>query len=268
MYSKVFARIAESSLMEEPISVRYTFLMLIAISDPEGYVIGTDVAIARRLNMSVAEFQECVNVLMSPDPNSNSKEEDGRRVVESGLERGYLIVNYLKYKNMKSETERREYMREYMKKYRSKPDVNIGKQRKRKLTHADADGKGEEKALSPEGVFDRFWSEYPKKVSKGDARKAWVKHKCDRLFGKIMSALGNAKRSAQWAKDDGQFIPYPASWLNAEGWEDVYDTQPEIQYWEPPDAENLESFADSVKRRAAEVGFTFDDKAEAEEVRR
>lgn len=31
------------------------------------------------------------------------------------------------------------------------------------------------------------------------------------------------KKSSGWKKDGGQFIPYPASWVNAEGWEDEPD---------------------------------------------
>jgi hypothetical protein len=61
MYAKLMSRITESSLMEEGIPVRYTFMMLLAIADPKGYVVGTDVAIARRLNMGAKEFKECLS---------------------------------------------------------------------------------------------------------------------------------------------------------------------------------------------------------------
>jgi hypothetical protein len=119
MYAKLFSRISESSLMEEPIATRYAFMMLLAICDPQGYVIGTDVAIARRLNIPLADFQEAIAHLSAPDPNSNSKEADGRRVLPSEGERGYRIVNFLKYRNVRDEEERREYMRGYIADYRA-----------------------------------------------------------------------------------------------------------------------------------------------------
>lgn len=126
--------------MEEPINVRYTFVLLLAIADPDGYVIGTDVAIARRLNMSLKEFKRCVAVLSQPDENSNSKEEEGRRVVGSNADRGYFIVNFATYRDMKNEEERRTYMRDYMRKYREgKQAVNSGKTELAELTHADSD---------------------------------------------------------------------------------------------------------------------------------
>lgn len=153
MYAKLFSRITESSLMEEAINVRYTFVMLLAIADAEGYVIGTDVAIARRLNMTVAEFGECVGQLMEPDPNSNSKEEDGRRIVQSDHERGYKCVNYRAYRDMKDEQDRREYMREYMRKRRSQqsktPSVNGVNTPLAGLTHAEAGSEAEAEAVVP-----------------------------------------------------------------------------------------------------------------------
>jgi hypothetical protein len=69
--------------------------------------------------------------------------------------------------------------------------------------------------------FERFWSVYPKKRNKGDAWKAWRALKpSDELVSAILAAVERAKASVQWRKDEGQFIPYPASWLRARGFED------------------------------------------------
>ena len=70
--------------------------------------------------------------------------------------------------------------------------------------------------------FAEFWKVYPKKRSKGSAEKAWKKIKPDKeLHERILSAVrDNIARNHSWQKDNGQFIPYPASWLNAKGWED------------------------------------------------
>jgi len=69
--------------------------------------------------------------------------------------------------------------------------------------------------------FERFWQVYPKKRSKGDARKWWTKHKpSDELTDTMIAAVQKLSRSKDWTKEGGQFIPYPASWLNDEGWSD------------------------------------------------
>lgn len=69
--------------------------------------------------------------------------------------------------------------------------------------------------------FDKFWSAYPKKTAKQNALKAWEKLKPDEgLTDTILSALERFKQTEQWRKDNGQFIPYPATWLNGRRWED------------------------------------------------
>lgn len=69
--------------------------------------------------------------------------------------------------------------------------------------------------------FDVFWNEYPKKVDKQNAFKAWKKLKPDEdLRDKIISAIRSWKDSEQWNKENGQYIPYPATWLNKRRWED------------------------------------------------
>jgi len=72
--------------------------------------------------------------------------------------------------------------------------------------------------------FSEFWSAYPKRRSKGEALKAWRALKPnEQLRTEILAGLQRAMNSAQWRKDDGQFIPHPATWLRAKGWEDELD---------------------------------------------
>ena len=68
--------------------------------------------------------------------------------------------------------------------------------------------------------FSDFWGMYPRRVAKKDARKAWDKIS-PKLHTQIITALFEWSRI--W-KDRGEieYIPYPASWLNGERWEDEY----------------------------------------------
>ncbi|WP_303997939.1 helix-turn-helix domain-containing protein [Megamonas hypermegale] len=76
----------------------------------------------------------------------------------------------------------------------------------------------EEKYLQ---MFNEFWKLYPKKRDKANARKKWLKLKPnDELFKTIISALTKQIQSEQWQKDNGQYIPYPTTWINGERWED------------------------------------------------
>ncbi len=69
--------------------------------------------------------------------------------------------------------------------------------------------------------FEKFWTAYPKKMSKGQAEKAFDKLNPDeQLLATMLAMIERAKTSEAWTKEDGQFIPYPATWLNAKGWQD------------------------------------------------
>jgi hypothetical protein len=84
------------------------------------------------------------------------------------------------------------------------------------------------------GGFEAFWTAYPKKKSKGQALSAWKKLKPDSsLQALILKAVEAQKRSPDWQKDKGQYIPYPATWLNAMAWEDEMPAEQkrrEVQY--------------------------------------
>jgi hypothetical protein len=81
------------------------------------------------------------------------------------------------------------------------------------------EGKGKE--VNTYEAFASFWSVYPKKKNKGQAEKAFAKlNPDDDLLQTILNAVEGASHSADWLKSDGQYIPHPATWLNAKGWED------------------------------------------------
>lgn len=69
--------------------------------------------------------------------------------------------------------------------------------------------------------FADFWSEYPRKAARKEALKAWRRLRpTEAQRQRIMAALREDKRGEQWRKDGGQFVPYPATWLNGERWTD------------------------------------------------
>ena len=81
-----------------------------------------------------------------------------------------------------------------------------------------------------EKQFDKFWQAYPKKVSKKQAQKSWKKiNPSLELFEKILKALEMVKQTEQWEKDNGKFIPYPATWLNQERWTDEINMMQNIK---------------------------------------
>lgn len=72
-----------------------------------------------------------------------------------------------------------------------------------------------------EAMFESFWKCYPRKTAKDNARKAFAKIKpSEELLSTMMEALAVHSTSNSWLKDDGQFIPHAATWLNQKRWTD------------------------------------------------
>jgi hypothetical protein len=79
----------------------------------------------------------------------------------------------------------------------------------------------------PDPDFDAFWALYPRKKSKGEAKKAWAQLKPSReIISAIMAKLPLLVASHDWTKEGGQYVPNPATWLRAEGWEDEVKDAP------------------------------------------
>lgn len=66
--------------------------------------------------------------------------------------------------------------------------------------------------------FLGFWSSYPRKVGKGAAWKAWQQLQPD--INRVISTLAWQTKSFEWRKDNGAFVPHPATYLNQRRWED------------------------------------------------
>lgn len=71
-------------------------------------------------------------------------------------------------------------------------------------------------------LFDTFYDTYPRKAKRGDAQKAWGQALDRSIDPQLM--LDGAHRLANDPNlptgDDRKYIPYPASWIRADGWLD------------------------------------------------
>ena len=71
-------------------------------------------------------------------------------------------------------------------------------------------------------MFEDFWELYPRKVGKKMARTAWLKL-TDKQKVAAMTALPNHLQYWKQKETDSEFIPFPATWLNQERFEDEID---------------------------------------------
>lgn len=70
--------------------------------------------------------------------------------------------------------------------------------------------------------FEQFWNAYPKKTGKGGAYTSWKKQKPK--LADVLTALSWQTIQPDWVKENGQFVPMPATYLNQRRWEDECKT--------------------------------------------
>lgn len=234
MYVKLFASLYQGTLRgcSDEILV---FTNLLAHADIHGIVDKHWRAISEETGLSRERVEAAITNLEAPDPESRSPEQEGRRIVKMDEHRawGWKIVNYGKYRSIRNEDDRREQNRIAQEKWRNK-----NKQSKpRKPESAQAEAYAEEVNPSADksalSAFDQFWKAYPKKVGKGAAEKAWLKARINGSLQTILEAVERQSASDQWMKDNGQFIPNPATWIGQKRWEDgigvEIDSAPKIR---------------------------------------
>lgn len=132
---------------------------------------------------------------------------------------GFLVRNYLEYHLMRGTKKSRQGIKDTPSEPPEPPEH-------RKRTPYK---------VSPNG-FEEFWTKWPNRVKKGAALKAWgqaVKHASpDQIVAGLDRTLSYITRSG------GKYMPNPATWLNADGWED--EPPPESvtdeprYHWEKP----------------------------------
>ena len=116
---------------------------------------------------------------------------------------------------LKGTAERSEAVTDRLEAVQVKADKPVEVKTKKEPAPKPKGGKASER------YFNEFWTEYPKKRSKQAAQNAWKRLAPDKeLFETIMAALRLQKQSAEWKRDGGRFIPYPATWLNGGCWDD------------------------------------------------
>ena len=125
-----------------------------------------------------------------------------------------------------------DYQSNEQEKEQQRNNKGTTKEQQRNTNKNDKNDKNEKKDIytSPrlsarDSEFEKFWTEYPRKVGKRSAKKKWdLLIRSSELTEKVFRALAAQKKSDQWQQNGGQFIPHPSTWLNQGRWEDEIET--------------------------------------------
>jgi len=141
----------------------------------------------------------------------------------------YTIVNYSEYQDIdstpnKQVTNNQQTTNKQVTTIQTHKHINTQEE-----NHCAPNGDASTKLYS--SSFETFYGMYPKKKSKGTAAKAFAKIKSVE-YQAVKDGLLRAIDSDDWKKNNGEFIPHPASWLNARGWEDEHTKSTTKKAWE------------------------------------
>lgn len=120
MYVRLYTKILDSSIASSR-KLRHFFTDLLLCADPDGNILMTKAAIAKRIDASLEEVEWGLNVLLNPDPETHTTENQGRRIVAlDGCGYGWKILNYEIYRDFKTAKELRDSTAERVRNYRER----------------------------------------------------------------------------------------------------------------------------------------------------
>ncbi len=139
MFGKFFASTFTGSMVGAGLNVFAVWGYVIANTRIDGTIELNPALIAATLGCKLKEVEDAIKKLSAPDPNSRSKKEDGRRLIQKAPFL-YFVPTYSDYRSIRDDEARREYMKNYMRQYRGEPPVKVNVNAgKRQLAHAEAE---------------------------------------------------------------------------------------------------------------------------------
>ena len=144
-YSKLDCGIVDSSLWEMPHEYLRVWIAMLAKTDANGYVRVSPPAMARLCHLDRETFDSIIEVYCSPDPDSRTDDDDGRRLEK--VEGGWVILNYLKYRE---DLKQPDISTERVRRFREKQQSCNGSTVSDRFTpFHETDGNGEKRSVTP-----------------------------------------------------------------------------------------------------------------------
>lgn len=118
-FSLLFSSILDSSIWDHDAATRVVWITILAMKNGEGFVRSTFKGLVRNANVTEGECEEALRIFMGPDPDSASKNDEGRRLKE--MDGGWYVINHERYQF--STEERREYWRRMKAEQRKRDEI-------------------------------------------------------------------------------------------------------------------------------------------------
>ncbi len=135
VYVKLFGSILASTIWGEDQATRIVWITMLAMADRDGVVSASVPGLAHMAQVGVGECRSALKCLLAPDPESRTKDYEGRRIAV--VEGGWVLLNYEYYRDKASAEEKRlkDAARQKRKYMRDNPDSTS---RKPHAAHGDS----------------------------------------------------------------------------------------------------------------------------------
>jgi hypothetical protein len=104
-FVKLFSSIANSTIWREDPPTKIVWITMLVLADRDGYVGASIPGLADAARVSLEETEAALLKFKTPDPYSRTQDFEGRRIMDAPG--GWMILNYPKYRAIRSEEERR-----------------------------------------------------------------------------------------------------------------------------------------------------------------
>lgn len=214
-FSKLFADIIHSTVWREPMHVKVVWITMLAMADRHGQVMASIPGLADSAKVSLEECLEALQVFLSPDEYSRTKDYEGRRIVE--IDGGWLLLNYEKFRERRDDEEQRLQTRERVRRHRANAKAlgnivteGVTETECNDITDAESDAESEPKKKSPK--------KKPLLITRPDLANdtAYVAWLCDHKKYTSLDVKGKYDKMLAWCekKDETPSRQRLIAWLN------------------------------------------------------
>lgn len=124
-WTPLFSSIIRSSIWRESKETRLVWITLLATKDKYGCVRSALWALARDAGVTEEECREAIKVLEAPDPDSATKDHDGRRIAP--IPGGWVILNHQVWRDRINKVKRLAQQAAWQKEYRKRSKQGVHK---------------------------------------------------------------------------------------------------------------------------------------------
>ncbi len=167
-YTKLFGSILDSTVWELAAPIKVVWITMLAMADQDGVVEASVPGLAKRAGVERAYCEQALAMFLAPDPDSRTKDHEGRRI--EVVDGGWRLLNHAAYRYKQTPEERNAKTAARMRKMRERaarqaadvtPDVTL-------VTPSDAPLRGLQKLPQADQIRSRSEADQTRSDAEGD----------------------------------------------------------------------------------------------------